>query len=80
VERQENQKGKFNEFLSGLNGKTSGELEKALKSDENEILRELAEGIQEIRFGSITLVVHDGKLVEATKTVRIRPNRPGQKD
>lgn len=80
LEPREKQKGESDEFLSGLNGKTTGELEKALTSNESEILRELAEGIRRIRYGSIVLVVHDGHLVEVTKTVRIRTNRPSQKE
>jgi hypothetical protein len=65
----------FDRLLSSLNGKTTGELEKALSSNESEILRELAEGIRAIRYGSIVLVVHDGRLVEVTKTVRLRTSR-----
>jgi hypothetical protein len=78
--RQEKQEDNLDEFLSGLNGKTTGELEKALVSNESQILRELAEGIRAIRYGSIVLVVHDGRLVEVTKTVRIRTSRTNQKE
>jgi hypothetical protein len=55
-------------------------LEKALSSNESQILRELAEGIRAIRYGSIVLVVHEGRLVEVTKTVRIRTSRTSQKE
>jgi hypothetical protein len=70
----------FDRLLSSLNGKTTGELEKALSSNESEILRELAEGIRAIRYGSIVLVVHDGRLVEVTKTVRLRTSRIGRSE
>jgi hypothetical protein len=77
---REKQADGFDELLSSLNGKTTEELEKAFSSNEGQILRELAEGIRTIRYGSIVLVVHDGRLVEVTKTVRLRTSRTGQKD
>jgi hypothetical protein len=80
LERIDKHEEHSDQFLSGLNGKTTGDLEKALSSNESEILRELAEGIREIRYGSIVLVVHDGRLVEVTKTVRIRASRGSQKE
>jgi hypothetical protein len=78
LERREKQKEDFDEFLSGLNGKTTEDLKKGLTSSESQILRELAEGIRAIGYGSIVLVVHAGRLVEVTKTVRIRASRPSQ--
>jgi hypothetical protein len=80
LQRREKQEEDFDGHLSSLNGKTTGELEKALSSNESQILREIAEGIRAIRYGSIVLVVHDGRLVEVTKTVRLRTSRPNQKD
>jgi hypothetical protein len=61
---EKNKKQTSTGVFSSLNGKTTGELEKALSSNESQILRELAEGIRAIRYGSIVLVVHDGRLVE----------------
>lgn len=80
MERREKQEGDLDEFLSTLNGKTAEDLGKALASKESQILRELAESIKTIRYGSINIVVHDGRLVEVTKTVRIRTSRIGQKE
>jgi hypothetical protein len=54
--------------------------EKSINRGVAEILRELAEGIRKIRYGSIVFVVHDGHPVEVSKTVRIRTNRPSQKE
>jgi hypothetical protein len=80
LEKRNKQEKEFDEFLSSLNGKTTDDLEKALVSNEGRALREIAEGIRSIRYGSIRLVVHDGRLVEVTKTVRIRTGRTSQKD
>jgi hypothetical protein len=80
LERRNKQEKEFDEFLSGLNGKTTEELEKVLVSNEGQALREITEGIRSIRYGSILLVVHDGRLVEVTKTVRIRTGRTSQKE
>jgi hypothetical protein len=80
LERSEKHEQEFDGLLSSLNGKTTGELEKALTSNESQILRELAEGIRSIRYGSIVLVVHEGRLVEVTKTVRLRTSRTSQKE
>jgi hypothetical protein len=78
MERREKQEESFDKFLSGINGKTVKELETSLSSNESKLLRELVEGIREIAYGSIVLVVHAGRLVEVTKTVRIRESRNSQ--
>jgi hypothetical protein len=80
MERREKQEENLDKFLSGLNGKTVKELETALSSNESKIFRELVEGIREIAYGSIVLVVHAGRLVEVTKTVRIRASRSSQEE
>jgi hypothetical protein len=80
LERREKQEESVDELLSGLNGRTTEDLEKALSSKESQILRELAEAIRAIRYGSILLVVHEGRLVEVTKTVRLRTSRVGHKE
>ena len=78
MERIDEQEERTDKFFSTLNGKTTKDLEKALSSNESQILRELAEGIRDIGYGSIVLVVHAGRLVEVTKTVRIRASRTTQ--
>lgn len=76
--QRDHQEPDTNKFLSGLIGKTTRDLENALTSNESQILHELTEGIRSIGYGSIVLVVHAGRLVEVTKTERIRANRTSQ--
>jgi hypothetical protein len=80
LERQEKHSEDLDELLLSLNGRTTEDLEKTLSSKESQILRELVQGIRALRYGSILLVVHDGRLVEVTKTVRLRTSRAGQKE
>jgi hypothetical protein len=40
--------------------------------EEQQILREISAALKSIRFGSIVLTIHEGRLVEITKTVRSR--------
>jgi len=80
LQRREKPEEGFDEILSSLNGRTTEDLEKALTSNESQILRDLVEGIRAIRYGSIILVIHDGRLVEVTKTVRLRTSRASQKE
>ena len=40
--------------------------------DEQQLLGEIQKALKSIRYGSIQLVIHDGRLVEITKTVRSR--------
>jgi hypothetical protein len=47
-------------------------LEAILRPEEKELLRELVHDLRTIRYGSIVLVMHEGRLVEISKTVRIR--------
>jgi hypothetical protein len=54
------------------------ELEAALLPHEKELLRELIQGLRAIRYGSFVLTVHEGRLVEIEKTVKIRRNRTNQ--
>jgi hypothetical protein len=58
---------------------TSAELEAALMKSGSEALREVLHGLQTIRHGSIALTLHDGCLVEITKTMKIRPRLPDDK-
>jgi hypothetical protein len=43
-----------------------------LSEQERELLHELVRGLRAIRYGSISLTVHDGRLVEIHKTEKIR--------
>ncbi len=42
--------------------------------EELDILREVSAALKSIRFGSIVLTIHEGRIVEITKTVRSRFN------
>jgi hypothetical protein len=46
----------------------------ALWAGEGELLSELIRALRMIRYGSITLTLHDGRIVEIHKTERIRRN------
>jgi len=41
---------------------------------ERDLLKELTVAIRGIRYGSVVLTIHDGRLVEVSKTERIRRN------
>jgi hypothetical protein len=43
-----------------------------LLSAEEDLLRELMVALRGIRYGSVLLAVHDGRVVEINKTTRIR--------
>lgn len=47
-------------------------LETILRPEEKELVREIVQDLRTIRYGSILLVMHDGRLVEITRTVRTR--------
>jgi len=48
--------------------------ERELSSSERQLLEELALAVREIRFGSVVLTIHDGRIVEMSKTERVRRN------
>jgi hypothetical protein len=48
--------------------------QKDLTAGEAELLREVALALRTIRYGSVVLTVHDGRIVELNKTERIRKN------
>lgn len=50
------------------------EIRHALPEGEAELLREVVRATRMIRYGSITLTLHDGRIVEIQKTERIRSN------
>ncbi|HEX4002942.1 MAG TPA: YezD family protein [Candidatus Acidoferrales bacterium] len=45
-----------------------------LSAGERELLREVALALRGIRYGSVVLTIHDGRVVELNKTERIRKN------
>ena len=45
-----------------------------LSAGEKELMRELLHALRTIRYGSIVLTLHDGRVVEIHKTERIRRN------
>lgn len=46
----------------------------SLGAAEGELLGEFMRALRTIRYGSITLTLHDGRIVEIHKTERIRKN------
>ncbi|MDE3109668.1 MAG: YezD family protein [Acidobacteriota bacterium] len=48
--------------------------ESDLATAERELLRELLAAIRHIRYGSVVMTIHDGRVVEVNKTERIRKN------
>ncbi|MGD0956929.1 MAG: YezD family protein [Candidatus Acidiferrales bacterium] len=53
---------------------TTQDWERDLSPSELELLREVALALRGIRYGSVVLTVHDGRIVELNKTERIRKN------
>jgi hypothetical protein len=51
---------------------TTQDWQHELSSSERELLREVALALRGIRYGSVVLTVHDGRIVELNKTERIR--------
>jgi hypothetical protein len=51
-----------------------------LPESEKELFREVVQALRTIRYGSIMLTVHDGQLVEISKSVRIRKSRSTAKE
>ena len=50
-----------------------------LSAVEKELMQELLLALRTIRFGSVVLTMHDGRLVEIQKTERIRTNGSREK-
>ena len=51
---------------------TLDKLESDLSRTELELLRELVRALRGVRYGSVSLTVHDGQLVEIQKIEKIR--------
>ncbi len=49
-----------------------------LSASESRLLRELVEAMRSIRYGSISLTIHDGRLVEMQETKKIRMPCPSE--
>jgi hypothetical protein len=71
---------RFEEFLTELNAGPGEALGVPLQSSERELVRELVQALRTIRYGSIVLVIHEGRVVEVNKTVRIRTGRTSKKE
>src|SRR5579862_8609895 len=80
VDRKEKLEPGFDEFFAGFNANAGGSAEMSLLPNEKELLREFIHGLRTIRYGSIVLTVHEGRLVEINKTVRIRRNNGNHKE
>ena len=48
------------------------ESERELSTSERELLKEVALAVRGIRYGSVLLTIHEGRIVELSKTERIR--------
>ncbi len=55
-------------------------LESLLRPEEKELVRQLIQDLRSIRFGSIVLVMHEGRLVEVSKTIRMRKSPQSASD
>jgi hypothetical protein len=45
-----------------------------LSTNERELLKGLAVAVRSIRYGSVVLTIHDGRIIEMSKTERVRKN------
>jgi hypothetical protein len=50
------------------------EWERDLTPSERELLKELALAVRTIRYGSVVLTIHDGRIIEMSRTERVRKN------
>ena len=57
-----------------MSGQEFKEVEKGLAADEIELLRDVIRALRTLRYGSVNLTVHDGRLVEIQKVETIRMN------
>jgi hypothetical protein len=62
------------EAAAGPGGSDLQDFCEAVSAGEGELLRELARALRTIRYGSITLTLHEGRIVEIQKIERIRRN------
>jgi hypothetical protein len=62
------------EAAADANGSDLQDFREAIWAGEQELLREFVRALRTIRYGSIVLTLHDGRIVEIQKTERIRRN------
>jgi hypothetical protein len=62
--------------LKRMGAGSAQDWEQKLTQPERELLKEMVLATREIRYGSIVLTIHDGRIVEVSKTERVRSN-PG---
>jgi len=60
--------------MSTTNATSPANWQLDLSPSERELLREVALALRSIRYGSVVLTVHEGRIVELNKTERIRKN------
>jgi hypothetical protein len=76
VNRADRKEPSFGNPSLQLEAQVADRLDTGLDASEEELLREAIRSLNAIRYGSVVLVKHDGRLVEVTTTVRIRGSRP----
>jgi hypothetical protein len=62
---------------SAIHGVANLISEEVFSSEERELFQEVVRALHSIRFGSVALTIHEGKLVEIQKTEKIRRKNPG---
>jgi hypothetical protein len=55
-------------------------LEELASEHERDMLRRLITSLRGLRYGSVTLIVHEGRLVEIQKTEKIRTGNSKNRD
>jgi hypothetical protein len=65
---------------NGMAGSCGSGFEAELSQSELELLAELLKAVRTIRYGSVNLSFHDGRVVEIHKTERIRRSGKGKNE
>jgi hypothetical protein len=52
----------------------ANESDRELSTSERELLRELTLAVRRIRYGSVLLTIYEGRIIEMSKTERVRRN------
>jgi hypothetical protein len=58
--------------VRGSGTTNAGDFREALSTGEEELVNELVHALRTIRYGSIAVTLHDGRIVEIQRTERIR--------
>jgi len=61
-----------------MNDPATRDLVASLSANERELLSEMIRALRSIRYGSVVLTVHEGRVVEVNKTERIRKGSASQ--